>query len=81
LKTCAGKGTQAFILKELYIKTFLTGDVFRFINIKNGTELGTLAKSYIGQGELVPDEVTIKMLQDEVEKILKPVIYLLMVFS
>ena len=37
-------------------------------NIKVGTELGTLAKSYMDKGDLVPDEVTIKMLQDEVEK-------------
>ena len=37
-------------------------------NIKNGTELGTLAKSYIDRGDLVPDEVTINMLKDEVEK-------------
>jgi len=41
--------------------------VFRY-NIKNGTELGKLAKSYMDDGDLVPDEVTIKMLQDEVEK-------------
>ena len=67
-KPGAGKGTQAQFLKEKYnLKHISTGDVFRF-NIKNGTELGTLAKSYIDKGELVPDEVTIKMLQDEVEK-------------
>ncbi|WP_298473398.1 adenylate kinase [uncultured Maribacter sp.] len=67
-KPGAGKGTQAEFLKEKYnLKHISTGDVFRY-NIKNGTELGTLAKSYIDKGELVPDEVTIKMLQDEVEK-------------
>jgi adenylate kinase len=44
-----------------------TGDIFRF-NIKNDTELGKLAKSYIDNGDLVPDEVTIKMLQSEVEQ-------------
>ena len=67
-KPGAGKGTQASFLKEKYnLKHISTGDVFRY-NIKNGTELGTLAKSYIDKGELVPDEVTIKMLQDEVEK-------------
>lgn len=67
-KPGAGKGTQAAFLKEKYnLKHISTGDVFRY-NIKNGTELGVLAKSYIDQGELVPDEVTIKMLQDEVEK-------------
>jgi len=67
-KPGAGKGTQAEFLKEKYnLKHISTGDVFRY-NIKNGTELGTLAKSYIDKGELVPDEVTIKMLQEEVEK-------------
>ena len=67
-KPGAGKGTQAGFLKEKYnLKHISTGDVFRY-NIKNGTELGVLAKSYIDNGDLVPDEVTIKMLQDEVEK-------------
>ncbi len=67
-KPGAGKGTQAGFLKEKYhLKHISTGDVFRY-NIKNGTELGQLAKSYIDNGDLVPDEVTIKMLQDEVEK-------------
>ncbi len=67
-KPGAGKGTQAGFLKEKYnLKHISTGDVFRY-NIKNGTELGKLAKSYIDDGDLVPDEVTIKMLQDEVEK-------------
>lgn len=67
-KPGAGKGTQAEFLKEKYnLKHISTGDVFRY-NIKNGTELGTLAKSYMDKGDLVPDEVTIKMLQEEVEK-------------
>ncbi|WP_083158064.1 adenylate kinase [Allomuricauda sp. CP2A] len=67
-KPGAGKGTQAEVLKEKYnLKHISTGDVFRY-NIKNGTELGKLAKSYIDKGELVPDEVTIDMLKDEVEK-------------
>jgi adenylate kinase len=67
-KPGAGKGTQATILKEKYkLQHISTGDVFRY-NIKNGTDLGKLAKSYMDQGDLVPDEVTIKMLQDEVEK-------------
>ncbi|WP_291871250.1 adenylate kinase [Maribacter sp.] len=67
-KPGAGKGTQAEFLKEKYnLKHISTGDVFRY-NIKNGTELGNLAKSYMDKGDLVPDEVTIKMLQDEVEK-------------
>ncbi len=64
----AGKGTQATKLKEKYNLVHIsTGDVFRF-NIKNETELGKLAKSYMDKGDLVPDEVTIKMLEDEVEK-------------
>lgn len=64
----AGKGTQAEILKDKYNLIHIsTGDVFRY-NIKNSTELGLLAKSYIDKGHLVPDEVTIKMLKDEVEK-------------
>lgn len=67
-KPGAGKGTQAEFLKQKYnLKHISTGDVFRY-NIKNGTELGVLAKSYIDRGDLVPDEVTINMLSDEVEK-------------
>lgn len=67
-KPGAGKGTQAGFLKEKYnLKHISTGDVFRE-NIKNGTDLGRLAKSYIDKGDLVPDEVTIDMLRDEVEK-------------
>ena len=67
-KPGAGKGTQAEFLKEKYnLKHISTGDVFRY-NIKNGTELGKLAQSYMDKGDLVPDEVTIKMLEDEVAK-------------
>lgn len=64
----AGKGTQAEVLKEKYDLVHIsTGDVFRY-NIKNATALGTLAKSYIDKGQLVPDTVTIDMLNAEVEK-------------
>lgn len=64
----AGKGTQANFLKKKYNLVHIsTGDVFRF-NIKNETALGTLAKSFIDKGALVPDEVTIDMLNAEVEK-------------
>tara|TARA_B100001146_G_scaffold218000_1_gene223217 strand:+ start:1552 stop:2766 length:1215 start_codon:yes stop_codon:yes gene_type:complete len=67
-KPGAGKGTQAEFLKEKYnLKHISTGDLFRY-NMKNNTELGQLAKSYIDNGDLVPDEVTIKMLEDAVEK-------------
>ena len=64
----AGKGTQANFLKEKYDLVHIsTGDVFRY-NIKNETALGMLAKSYMDKGELVPDQVTIDMLNKEVEK-------------
>ena len=64
----AGKGTQAEILKDKYHLVHIsTGDVFRY-NIKNNTELGKLAKSYIDNGDLVPDEVTIDMLKAEVDR-------------
>jgi adenylate kinase len=60
----AGKGTQAVKIAEKYNFVHLsTGDIFRK-NIKENTELGKLAKSYMDQGDLVPDEVTIKMLED-----------------
>lgn len=64
----AGKGTQSEKLISHYgLVHISTGDVFRF-NIKNETDLGKLAKSYMDKGELVPDEVTINMLGAEVEK-------------
>lgn len=64
----AGKGTQSAKLIEKYQLVHLsTGDIFR-ANIKGGTELGVLAKSFIDQGKLVPDEVTIGMLASEVNK-------------
>jgi adenylate kinase len=64
----AGKGTQAEKLINKYNLVHLsTGDIFR-ANIKGETELGRLAKSYMDAGNLVPDEVTIKMLESEVDK-------------
>lgn len=64
----AGKGTQAEKLIAKYNLCHLsTGDIFR-ANIKNETELGKLAKSYMDKGELVPDSVTIAMLESEVNK-------------
>ncbi|MCY0969925.1 adenylate kinase [Chryseobacterium wangxinyae] len=64
----SGKGTQAQNLIEKFnLKQISTGDLFRF-NMKNDTELGKLAKSYIDKGELVPDQVTIDMLIDELRK-------------
>lgn len=64
----SGKGTQAQNLIEKFnLKQISTGDLFRF-NMKNDTELGKLAKSYIDKGELVPDQVTTDMLVDEIRK-------------
>lgn len=64
----AGKGTQSERLIAEYGLTHLsTGDIFR-ANISGQTELGVLAKSYMDQGNLVPDEVTINMLKAEVLK-------------
>ena len=64
----AGKGTQAENIKEHYQLIHLsTGDIFRK-NISESTELGKLAKSFMDKGELVPDEVTIQMLESEVNK-------------
>ncbi len=60
----SGKGTLATRLSEkLNIPHIATGDIFRF-NLKNNTELGKLAKSYMDKGELVPDDVTCKMVKD-----------------
>jgi adenylate kinase len=64
----AGKGTQSERLIERYGLVHLsTGDIFR-ANIKGETELGVLAKSFMDEGKLVPDEVTINMLRTEVLK-------------
>lgn len=64
----AGKGTQAKKIAEKYgIPHISTGDIFR-ANIKGGTELGMKAKSYMDQGQLVPDEVTIGMLLDRISQ-------------
>jgi len=64
----SGKGTQAAKLVEKYNLVHLsTGDIFR-ANIKGETELGKLAKGYLDNGQLVPDEVTIDILQSEASK-------------
>ncbi len=60
----AGKGTQAKVLAEKFdLPHISSGDIFRE-NIKNDTELGQLAKTYISKGELVPDDVTIAMIRE-----------------
>jgi adenylate kinase len=64
-----GKGTQADLLKAKYNLVHVsTGDVFRS-HMKRETKLGILAKSYIDKGNLVPDDVTIKMLKQVVQKL------------
>ena len=64
----AGKGTQAFKITDHYsIPHISTGDIFRE-NIKNETPIGLLAKSYIDKGQLVPDEVTCKIVEGRIEK-------------
>ena len=63
----SGKGTQAdFIVKQQNLIHISTGDIFRK-NISNQTKLGKLASSYMKKGEYVPDELTIKLLADELE--------------
>ena len=65
-KPGSGKGTQAIFLKENYdLYHISTGDLFRK-NITNQTKLGLEAKSYLDSGDLVPDSITIKMLEDAV---------------
>ena len=60
----AGKGTQAKKIADRYqIPHISTGDIFR-ANIKEGTELGRKAKSYMDQGLLVPDELTLELIMD-----------------
>lgn len=64
----AGKGTQAKKIAEKYqIPHISTGDIFR-ANIKNGTELGNKAKSYMDQGHLVPDELTCNLVVDRINQ-------------
>lgn len=64
----AGKGTQAKMIAEKYtIPHVSTGDIFR-ANIKNGTELGKKAKTYMDAGQLVPDELTVDLLMDRIAK-------------
>lgn len=64
----AGKGTQAEKIKEKYnIPHISTGDMFR-LAIKEGTDLGKQAKEFMDQGNLVPDEVTIGIVQERLSK-------------
>ncbi len=64
----AGKGTQAKMIADKYqIPHISTGDIFR-ANIKNGTELGQKAKTYMDQGLLVPDELVVDLVVDRVKQ-------------
>jgi len=64
----AGKGTQAERLQEeLKLPHVASGDLFRE-NLRNETELGLLAKTYMDKGELVPDDVTIAMVRDRLQR-------------
>ena len=64
----AGKGTQAKRIAEKFgIPHISTGDIFR-ANIKDGTDLGKEAKTYMDKGQLVPDELTVRILLDRVAK-------------
>lgn len=64
----AGKGTQAKLLADrLGLPQISTGDIFRY-NLKNQTALGILARSYMDKGELVPDAVTIRMVEERLQE-------------
>ena len=64
----AGKGTQASKIADTYgLPHISTGDIFRE-NIKNQTEIGVLAKTYIDKGQLVPDEITCKIVQERISR-------------
>ena len=64
----AGKGTQATRISEkFHLPHISTGDIFRD-NIKRGTQIGLLAKSYTDQGKLVPDEVTCKIVEGRLKE-------------
>lgn len=64
----AGKGTQATKISDKYgMPHISTGDIFRE-NIKNCTDIGLLAKSYIDKGQLVPDEVTCKIVEERISR-------------
>jgi adenylate kinase len=64
----AGKGTQAEVLVAKYgLPQVASGDLFRD-NLKRSTELGQLAKGYMDRGELVPDDVTVAMIRERLQR-------------
>ena len=65
----AGKGTQAHLLsEELGVPSISSGNLFRY-HRSQGTELGRLANSYMEKGDLVPDDVTIRMILERIEQV------------
>ena len=77
----AGKGTQAEQIKENYpIPHISTGDMFRAA-IKNETPLGKEAKSYIDKGQLVPDSVTIGLVEESLNQKMQKKAFYLTVFQ
>src|SRR5659263_686698 len=77
----AGKGTQAKKMLEHYkLPHISTGDILRE-NIKNNTNLGLKAKSYMSKGELVPDELLITIIKDRLSKRIAKMDLCLMVFQ
>jgi len=64
----SGKGTQSeFICKDFHIVQLSTGDLLRY-HRKNGTELGKKAKEFMDKGELVPDDLIIEIIRNELKK-------------
>jgi len=64
----AGKGTQAELMNEwLPVPRVSSGDLFRY-NLANSTELGRLAKTFMDRGELVPDDVTVAMVRERLQR-------------
>lgn len=64
----AGKGTQAKMLEEKFsIPQISTGDILRKA-VSNGTELGEKAKAYMGDGQLVPDEIVIELIKEKIKE-------------
>ena len=64
----SGKGTQGSVIQKMYNITHIESGLLFRDNIKNGTDLGKKAKSYIDRGDLVPDEITIPMILDRLKQ-------------
>ncbi len=65
----SGKGTQAKLLVERYgFRYIATGDIFRW-HMNNNTELGKMIREYLEKGELVPDNITIRVVEQEIDRV------------